>query len=349
MIPHKRTELGGTPEATASPRFVLVLAIALLSVAACGPSGASPTAAGPSVSPSPEASLATIGQPADDGARIVGVQALGARMRDLTIESPSVGTVMVRLLLPSTFADRPAARFPVLYLLHGGGGEYADWTEDTDVEALTAPTDLLVVMPDALTSGFGDRSGVAAGATGMWETFHLTELRQLIERNWQAGEDRAIAGLSMGGFGTLTYAERHPDLFKGVASFSGGPLNKVALALMIEKGLAQWGDLNPDAANWDMYDPAKLIDRLKGKALYFSYGNGTPGPLDPPERTDIDELEKTVGVGNDAFVAALKEAGIPATVNAYGPGTHSWPYWERELHASLPLLLQAVGATSSSP
>jgi diacylglycerol O-acyltransferase/trehalose O-mycolyltransferase len=336
---------------TMSRRSVLVLAIALLSVAACGRSGASPMAAGTSASPSPASSLATIGQPADDGARIVGVQALGARMRDLTIESPLVGTVMVRLLVPSTFADRPATRFPVLYLLHGGAGEYTDWTKNTDVEALTAPTDLLVVMPAALTSGLGDGSKRGPGGAGMWETFHLTELRQLIERNWQAGEDRAIAGLSMGGFGTLTYAERHPDLFTGVASFSGGPLNKVALTLMLtlKKDLARWGDLNPAAADWDIYDPVKLIDRLKGKALYFSYGNGTPGPLDPPERTDLDELEKTVGVGNDAFVAALEEAGIPATVNAYGPGTHSWPYWERELHAALPMLLQAVGATSSSP
>jgi diacylglycerol O-acyltransferase / trehalose O-mycolyltransferase len=327
----------------------VALAIALSSVAACGQSGSSATA-GPGASPSFASSLATIGQPADDGARIVGVQALGARMRDLTIESPMVGTVMVRLLLPSTFADDPSARFPVLYLLHGGAGHYTDWTINTDVEALTAPTDLLVVMPAALTSGLGDRTQRGPGGAGMWETFHLTELRQLLERDWQAGEDRAIAGLSMGGFGTLTYAEKHPDLFKGVATFSGSPLNKVALAAMLtlQKDLARWGDLELDETSWGGNDPVKLIDRLKGKALYFSYGNGTPGPLDPPERTDIDELEKGVGAGNDAFVAALEAAGIPATVNAYGPGTHSWPYWERELHASLPMLLQAVGATSPS-
>jgi S-formylglutathione hydrolase FrmB len=330
-------------------RSAVALANALLSVAACGQSGGSPTA-GPSASPSPASSLATIGQPADDGARIVGVQALGARMRDLTIESPMVGTVMVRLLLPSTFADDPSARFPVLYLLHGGAGHYTDWTINTDVEALTAPTDLLVVMPAALTSGLGDRTQRGPGGTGMWETFHLTELRQLIERDWQAGEERAIAGLSMGGFGTITYAEKHPDLFKGVATFSGSPLNKVALAAMLtlQKDPVRWGDLELDETSWGGNDPVKLIDRLKGKALYFSYGNGTPGPLDPPERTDIDELEKAVSAGNDAFVAALEEAGIPATANAYGPGTHSWPYWERELHASLPMLLQAVGATSSS-
>jgi S-formylglutathione hydrolase FrmB len=38
-------------------------------------------------------------------------------------------------------------------------------------------------------------------------------------------------------------------------------------------------------------------------------------------------------------VARLEELGIPATVEAYGDGTHTWPYWERALHASLPVLL----------
>ncbi|MGZ6255813.1 MAG: alpha/beta hydrolase [Candidatus Limnocylindria bacterium] len=339
-----------------SRRPVLLLIVALLGALACGPSRASlpsgptPTAAGPSASPS----LATIGQPADDGARIVGVQTLDARTRDLTIESPAVGTVMVRLLLPSTYAEQPLTRFPVLYLLHGGGGKYTDWTSNTDVEAFTAPTRLLVVMPAAITSNLGSLgSGGQRGVTAGWETFHLTELRQLLERNWQAGQNRAIAGLSMGGFGVVTYAGRHPDLFRAVASYSGA-LDLRGLTALIDdpRNLAHWGDLAAAVANWGVYDPVKLIPRLRGKALYFSYGNGEPGPLDPG-RTDVDELEQVIGAGNESFVAALKDAGIPATVHAYGPGTHSWPYWERELHASLPLLLEALGepssATSASP
>ena len=43
----------------------------------------------------------------------------------------------------------------------------------------------------------------------------------------------------------------------------------------------------------------------------------------------------------------LEELGIPATVDADGPGTHTWPYFERELHKSLPLLLQALGEPAS--
>jgi len=51
-----------------------------------------------------------------------------------------------------------------------------------------------------------------------------------------------------------------------------------------------------------------------------------------------------VAEGDDHFVAALAQADVPATINAYGPGTHSWAYWDRELQASLPMLLGAIGA-----
>lgn len=81
---------------------------------------------------------------------------MDARTRDLTIDSPSVGVVKVRLLLPEGFEGDPSARRPVLYLLHGAWGNHADWTNLTDVEALTAPTDLLVVMPDAATGWYAD-------------------------------------------------------------------------------------------------------------------------------------------------------------------------------------------------
>ena len=79
----------------------------------------------------------TIGQAADDGARIVKVDVLDERTRDVTIESPSVGYTKVRLLLPPGFADQPETRFPTLYLLDGSGDEYVVWARNTDVEELT--------------------------------------------------------------------------------------------------------------------------------------------------------------------------------------------------------------------
>ncbi|MGZ4612514.1 MAG: alpha/beta hydrolase, partial [Kineosporiaceae bacterium] len=146
---------------------------------------------------------------------------MDARTRDLTIQSPALGSpygvTLVRLLLPSQYDAQPAVRWPALYLLCGGGGrDQTDWTTYTDVEQLTAQTDLLVVMPEAAAGAvdgwYSDWWNSGAGGPPKWETFHLSELRQLLERNWHAGDKRAIAGLSMGGYGAMEYAARQPGM-----------------------------------------------------------------------------------------------------------------------------------------
>jgi S-formylglutathione hydrolase FrmB len=295
--------------------------------------------------PTPAPSLATIGLPADDGARIVAVEELDARIRDLTIESPAVGTAKVRLLLPAAFDAQPDARWPVLYLLQGCCDTYDSWTRETDVEELTAPTDLLVVMPAATRAGDGgpgwytDWYNGGKGGQPAWETFHLTELRQLLERNWQAGDDRVIAGLSMGGHGAMTYAARHPDLFKAAASFSG-VLHTLDPTMDADPRV--WGSKTEQADIWAAHDAVSLAPALEGLLLYLSYGTGEYGPLDEVEDQDMADMEAWLFPQNEAFVARLEEVDIPVTVNV-GPGTHSWPYWERGLHEAMPMLLAALG------
>jgi S-formylglutathione hydrolase FrmB len=279
-----------------------------------------------------------IGETADDGARIVQVDTIDARTRDLTIESPSVGTVQVRLLLPARFDAESGTAWPVLLLLHGYGGNHADWTDLTEVEAFTAPTDLLVVMPDAANGWYADAWNEGAGGPPAWETFHTSELLQLIERNWGAADERVVAGLSMGGLGAMDYAARHPGLFKAAASYSG-VLDTTGQELF--DGAAAFGDPAAQADNWEAHNPLDLAPALEGIPLYVSYGDGRPGPLDAAGGSDTD-TELWVAPQNDAFVARLEELGIPVTVDAYGPGAHDWPYWERALRESLPMLLEAL-------
>ena len=325
-----------TPAATAAPSVV---------VATRTPTtGASPT----------RSPLPTIGQPADDGARIVAVTTVDARTRDLTIESPAMGSpfgvVLVRLLLPSEFDAKPATRWPVLYLLCGAyPAEHTDWTQSTDVETLTAPTDLLVVMPDAgadtVEGWYSDWWNGGAGGPPKWETFHLVELRQLLERNWHAGDKRAIAGLSMGGYGAMEYATRQPGMFLAAASFSG------ALGAAYDTGGGTndwWGSPVAQAEVWKAHDPTDNAAALKGTALYVAYGNGEIGPLDNGVVSPYDpdgSTERDVAVQSAAFVHQLEALHIPVTVDAYGNGTHNWPYCERDLHRWLPLALKALGET----
>ena len=297
-------------------------------------------AAEPAEGPEEAAAAATIGGPADSGARIIDVEELDERTVDLTIDSPAVGIQKVRLLLPTGFDQDADADWPVLYLLHGADDDYTSWTRETDVADLTADSDVLVVMPEAGEWGFySDWWNGGEGGSPMWETFHLTEVRELLERNWQAGEDRAVAGLSMGGFGTMSYAGRHPELFKAAAAFSG-VLNPIAPGFDIDPSL--WGSRTEQSDIWEAHDPVVLAAALEGMPLYVSYGNGEVGPLDAAD-AGFDDLEAWLSEMNDAFVARLGELDIPVTVSAYGPGTHTWPYWERGLHEAMPMLLEALG------
>ena len=290
---------------------------------------------------------------ADDGAKVIAQTNVGPREVDLTVFSPALArNVMVRLLLPPDWTTKPTAQWPVLYLLHGCCDSYVSWTRSTDVVSLTANTDVLVVMPDAGTAGY--YSNWLSG-TPAWETFHLTELRQILERGYRAGTQRAIAGLSMGGFGALSYAARNPGMFKAAASYSGAvdttySADAINMILNIVSGsgfarTALWGDPTADAKVWAAHNPTDLASQLRGVQLFVSSGNGQPGPLDPPN-TGFDGSEAVVGQEAGALLSHLRQLGIPVVADMYGPGTHSWSYWQRELHESFPIMMRAIGAVS---
>lgn len=280
--------------------------------------------------------------------RVVETVEVEDRMVDLTISSAAVGReVKVRLLLPADFADQPARQWPVLYLLHGCCDTYDAWTRSTDIERLSQRSPMIIAMPEGGAVGF-----YSDWVTGpKWETFHTVELPDVLAREYRASSRQAIAGLSMGGFGALAYAARHPDQYAAVASFSGITHTLYAghaqnsLGLVESQGedpLALWGDPDRDVDVWRQHNPYDLAERFKGRPVYISCGNGTPGPLDPTG-TSPDDIEKSLYAENKAFAKRLKEAGVDAQIRLYGAGTHDWPYWERELGIAWPLLTKAVG------
>jgi len=158
-----------------------------------------------------------------------------------------------------------------------------------------------------------------------------------------------VAGLSMGGLGAMGYAARHPGLFRAAASYSGllHPLKDVRFHLDLFSAhtndpLDVWGDPVSERRVWVVHDPTELAGRLRGTALFVSAGNGRPGPFEQPGRPD-DRLEATVHREGRAFAERLRRLHIPFEADFYGPGVHDWPYWERELERSLPLLLGPLG------
>ncbi|XRQ16498.1 alpha/beta hydrolase [Actinomadura welshii] len=299
---------------------------------------------------------------ADDGATVAGERRPRRRVLDLAIRSPVLaGTGSARLLLPRGWSRDAARTWPVLWLLHGadpGRERHTAWSDHTDIEELTEDADVIVVMPDGGPCGnYTDWWNRGGGGTPKWETFHLAELRQILERGYRAGPDRAVAGIAMGGLGALAYAARHRGLFRAAASFSG-PLHTLHrdpcgldVADLVELSVAVgapsadwtdvWGDPEEQRVVWRQHNPYDLADRLAGVRVHVSAGDGAPGPYDPRPGTGPDVLESLVHTVSLEFAGKLRKLGLPVSTHFYR-GTHTWPYWRRELRAALPALLAEI-------
>jgi diacylglycerol O-acyltransferase / trehalose O-mycolyltransferase len=307
----------------------VVLTVLLLAglVAGCGQSGTVParTAAPP--------------------AAVVAERQVATRQLDLTVRSAALGrTAQVRLLTPVGWTAQPRRRWPVLYLLHGCCDTYESWTRSTDVADLPQLRDVLVVMPEGGDVGFYSnwRDGPH------WEDFHLRELPRILADGYGGGPRRAIAGLSMGGLGAMDYAARQPRMFRAAASFSGvlHPLGAPRYWLGLfsnytDDPRAVWGDAKDDRDVWGRHDPTALLPALAGIPLFVSAGDGRPGPLERGQ-SKRDPTEAEVGAETHAFVRRAKALGVPVQADLYGAGIHNWPYWRRELHRALPMLLGAT-------
>ncbi|WP_084964465.1 alpha/beta hydrolase [Thermoactinospora rubra] len=296
-------------------------------------------------------------------ARVVSERRLSARVLDVLVSSPSIGRMLpVRLLLPRGWSKSAKRTWPVLYLLHGGADDYTSWTRMTDVEAMTENVGAIVVMPEAGRAGnYSDWHNRGRGGPPRWETFHTYEVRRLLEIGYRAGARRAVAGLSMGAYGAMKYAARHPGMFRFVGAYSGimatqlpGIPELIMNAQASEKQdpLALWGDPRRDKKVWNANDPLALAPGLRGTSIYISSGTTSfHGPLDPPGSPwhPAHLGEPVSAYTAKALSRRLRSLGIAHTLNLYGNGTHTWPYWRREFQNSFPMILAALGLPGGGP
>ncbi len=139
-------------------------------------------------------------------------------IRDVTFHSASLNRDMpYRVVMPASVA--PGKKLPVVYLLHGGGGGFRDWTNYSDV-ARFAESDLLLVMPEAESSYY---TNAVDPPQDRYEDYIVSDLIADVESRFPAAtgrSNRSIVGLSMGGFGAVKIALRHPELFAFVGGLS---------------------------------------------------------------------------------------------------------------------------------
>jgi S-formylglutathione hydrolase FrmB len=307
------------------------------------------------------AAVATLAaaSPARAGLQLVSSKPLTPRVTELTLRTDALAAdTHVRVMTPDGYDPSGRTRYPVLYLLHGCCDDYRSWTDKGDAEKITAGLPLIVVMPDAGQDGFySDWYNAGAGGPPKWETYHIGQLIPFVDGHYPtvaARAGRAVAGLSMGGFGAMSYAARHPDLFVAAASFSGAVDNmdsggEAADALAPADGqmpTGTWGPRATEEVRWRAHNPVDLAENLRGLSLTVRTGNGQPGGT---YGGGPDAIEAGVHSMSTIFHDRLLALGIPHVWEDYGPGSHDWPYWERDLRNTLPAIMATLAHPPSPP
>jgi S-formylglutathione hydrolase FrmB len=334
-------------------RVLLVLLCVLGTLGLVGAAGGTAKAAAPLVVPD----VNNV-----PGLTFVSETQLDSRLYELTLDSTALvgptnpifgtnpnGQTKVRILLPDGYANS-TQRYPVLYLFHGGAGNYTDWTTQGNAEAATAGVPAIVVMPDAGITGLCTNwFNFGAFGTPEWATYHNDQLVPWIDANYRTIADRthrATAGLSMGGGCATNYAARYPELYGATGSFSGAVdyNNATAQGLLTPvtgfiAGPYYDTSTNPpsnEQVRWRGFNAWDLAANLVNTDVSLFTGNGQAGG---PNGNSESPTEMFIHQMNVGFDQRLTQFNIPHYFDDYGPGDHSWYYWQRDLVQWLPHLM----------
>src|SRR5436305_2839714 len=304
------------------------------------------------------------------GLHVVSVKQVTPRLIAVVVTTQSLPRpANIYILLPPGYNPQSHRRYPVFYLLHGTSGTASDWTLKGDAQRVIGDRQLITVMPDiALDDGGGGWCTDWPDGTQLWETFHIKQLLPWVDANLRTSptrSQRAIAGLSQGGFCSMSYAARHPDLFATALGYSGAPdiyyderdrIGAKGVINATEVGLdgvppdTFFGNQETDGINWAAHDPATLAENLRWTKMYMYWGNGQPGPYDDPSSfAGGSGIEQLVNGDNQDFQARVQSLGIPAYFDPYGNGTHSWPYWTRDLRWSIGAIMADFALPAPPP
>ncbi len=261
-------------------------------------------------------------------------------MRTDSLFSLNVGrTMRFIVLLPAGYDASKS--YPVLYLLHGLGGNYTDWTARTKLRQYLEPYALIIVMPDADDSWYVNSFG---DPHGRFEDYIINDLQGYVRSRFAIDTARqAIAGLSMGGYGAIMLALRHPaDFF-----FAGG----LSSALSMPRDF----DLRRKDPFWKATIPNLM--RIFGKRPGRFYDDHDVFVL--YKRTDPDSLPYiylTIGIqdsyrpflpANRRLADSLRMRGVEYEYHE-SPGHHEWTFWDREIPLLLRRLEQLIRTGSKS-
>jgi putative tributyrin esterase len=240
-------------------------------------------------------------------------------MRDVTFQCAALGRSMeYRVILPRNLSD--GQRLPVVYLLHGGGGEFRNWSNYTDV-AQYADKGLILVMPEGDESYY---TNAADRPKDRYEDYIATDLIANVESQFPVAvgrANRAIIGVSMCGFGAVKLALKHPELY-GFAGGISSALDVPARPFSIRR-YGQWRHHRSIFGPWkgqvqqanDPFVLARGADPARVPYLFLTCG-------------DKEGLLPT----NRNFAALLETRHFHYEFHVV-KGAHNWNQWKEQLPA----------------
>ena len=204
----------------------------------------------------------------------------------------------------------PKEKYPVLYLLHGFGNNHATWSGYSNVELFAEERNIAVVMISGENKAYVNHPG-----GDQFYEFLATELPDFVNGMFpisEKPEHTYIAGLSMGGFGTLVHALNRPDRFCAFGAFSAAiSLNPSTLIGGEEK------EIDP------MFDPITLARNLAKEGKVFPKGYIACGEEDFLYEANVEFVEQLKGMGVDVTWVSLPEY------------QHEWRFWNLQVEAFL--------------
>ena len=267
----------------------------------------------------------------------------GKVLESITLKSNILKQDMkLNIYLPPDY-ETAQSRYPVVYLLHGMGQNYMDWVKKGDAK-LTADSlitkkalpDMIIVMPDA-----GNTFFVNSVAGYHYEDYFFKELIPYIDSTYKtrpSRDFRAIAGLSMGGYGALLYSLKHSDTFSACVGLSSGIVTDDEITPI------------PDDM-WDTYY-APLFGKAKGKdrlQLDNWKNNNTLALIQQGKSEDLKTVKWYFDIGDDdslykgnmAIHVLMRDKGIPHEFRMRD-GAHTWDYWRTGLGDALRFVGQSL-------
>lgn len=205
--------------------------------------------------------------------------------------------------------------YPVVYLLHGYGDNYAKWVKTVpSIKTLSTDYQFIIVCPDGGYSSWYFDSPV--DSTYQYETFITKDLLSYIDTHYSTipeRSERAITGQSMGGHGALYIAIRNKELFGNAGSMSGGvDLRTSTKSFDIAKRI---GNFENHRAEWDNRSVINLVETLRNNELNLIIDCG------------VSDFFYQINAGLHRRLMALK------IDHDYieRPGEHNWEYWANSI------------------